>query len=65
MCMPKGYYIISKIDGTPLAKYDVDVSSRLGNVAQKINVFSKDSPDPVMAVFKDRCLVVNRDMKKA
>lgn len=42
MCMPKGYYIISKLDGQPLAKYDVDISSRLGKVADKINVFSKD-----------------------
>jgi hypothetical protein len=38
---------------------------RLGAVASALNPLSKDDPLPLMAVYKDRCLIVTAPNKRA
>lgn len=56
MANTKGYYIINKDNGAPVARVEFDKAAlpRIGAI------LSKDDPLPMMAVYKDRCLVVTR-----
>jgi len=68
MSNQKGYYIINKIDGTPVAKLELESGAkmpRINAMVSNLNPLSKDDSLPLMAVYKDRCLVMTNPNRKA
>lgn len=56
----KGYHIIKKNTGATIGKIEWDQSKM-----PRLGVFSKDAPLPMLAVNRDKCLVVTKNNKKA
>lgn len=68
MCHAKGYYAISRLDSTPVARIDLEIvgkiAPRVSDFVNKVNPLSKDDPPPMLSVFKDKCLVVSQANKR-
>lgn len=56
----KGYFVINKNNGANVARLEWDKSKM-----PRLGVFSKDDPLPMLTVYKDKCLVVTKNNKKA
>lgn len=68
MCHAKGYYAISRLDSTPVARIELEIvgkiAPRVSDFVNKVNPLSKDDPPPMLSVFKDKCLVVSQANKR-
>lgn len=63
MANNKGYQILKKNTGATIGRIEWDQSKIPG--ARLVGVFSKDAPLPMLAAYKDKCLVVTKNNKKA